>query len=85
MNINIGQFNITSDDKNITVHERYTKKDGGEGLKFVGYHSTIQAALRSLLNAVMKRSDATDINSLLDAIDKHQKDIEQLIKDGVTA
>lgn len=82
MKLDIGKFNITSDDKNVTVHERYTKKDGEEGLKFVGYYSTLQGALRGLLKNVINRSDAESVNELLSEIDRHEEHIEYLIDSG---
>lgn len=79
MNLDIGVFNLTADKHNVIVHERYEKESGGEGLRFVSYHGSVQAALRRLSVPALKHSEAQTAKELLDAIDRHEKSIEQLI------
>lgn len=79
MDINIGKFNLTSDKFNVTVQERYEKEDGSEGLRFIGFYGSVQAALQGLSKVVDKQSDAKTINKWLDDIERYKKDIEQLI------
>lgn len=79
MDLDIGNFNLTADRHNVTVQERYEKEDCSTGLRFVSYHGTVQAALRKLLNPELKQSDVKSAQMLLDAIDSHEKKVEQLI------
>lgn len=79
MNIDVGKFNITSDNYNVLVQERYIKKDESEGLRFVGYYSSTQNALRGLLKVADKQSDAKTAKEWLDGIVRHKRDIEDLI------
>lgn len=79
MNLDIGNFNLTSDKHNVTVHERYEKEDGSEVLRFVGYYGSVPAALRALLKTELKQSGVQSVNELLDVIDKHEKEIVKLI------
>lgn len=79
MNLDIGNFNLTSDKYNVTVHERYKKENGSEGLRFIGYYRSVKGALQKLLEPRLKLSDVKTAQELLSAIIKHEKDMEQLI------
>lgn len=79
MNLDIGNFNLTSDKYNVTVHERYEKEDGSEGLRFVGHYWSVQAALRKLKGVAIKQSEAQSVNELLEVLDRYKQDIDILI------
>lgn len=85
MNIEFDNYLITADKNNFIVSEKYEKRDGkGKDANLTGtfdyrevsYHGTIEESLRKLLTLDLKRETVDSVDSLVETIRIHKKELE---------
>lgn len=88
MQLTFGKWRISSDSYNVTVEKlrtprenMRTKKDVDEpNWAQVGFYSTLEAAVRGLVEFGIKESDADSLAGLLSDIKKIEKDILKAVE-----
>ena len=86
MEVQIGNYKISTDKYNFMIEEKITPKrkrseEGGQPYWVtISYHPTLEFACRKILQCKIKDTDATDIQSLLDCVEKSTKDISSIIE-----
>lgn len=76
-------YKVTSDAYNYILNERYTKRNKETAYKVVGYHSTLNSALKQIVNSVLLESDADNFKTLCDKLDSIKRDIDAIDYGGV--
>mgnify|MGYP003650564471 FL=1 len=86
MEVYIGNYKISTDKYNFMVEEKVTPKrkrseDGGQPYWVtLSYHPTLDFACRKLLSCAIKDTDASDIQGLIDSVEKNTEHISSIIK-----
>lgn len=86
MNIRIGDFSITSDDRNIVLNEikirEKSEKEELIGTEYtvpIAYCSSVEHAMEYLLKYKLRKSDATTLAQLMDEV----RGIKRMIRDAL--
>jgi hypothetical protein len=91
MNINIGQYRVTSDSRNVSVHKvsiipeadekgNPNKRAGDERLDFVGHYGNAEQAFTAILQNDIMIDEAVSIDELIDVIKSSEKRIVSAVK-----
>ncbi len=85
MNIKIGKkYVITSDAHNIILTQSKKRKEGKqkgeEYQEILGYYSSLESCLQSLLDNEIRESQASSLREVLDKIDEVKKWMEKSLK-----
>ena len=82
------KYEIKSDDLNVTLSKKMTvradtktKKKGDTYWVVKGYYSSVQNALKALLNFEVKATGMNDLKVVVDRIEKVEAMIEKALKD----
>ena len=73
----------TSDTYNYILNERYTKRNKETAYKVVGYHSTLNSALKQITNSVLLESDADNFKTLCEKLNGIKRDKDAINYGGV--
>ena len=71
-------WKIESDELNVILRKRYSKKTGGFGWRVKGYFSTIKSALRALIGFEVRETELKDLKTIEKKLDKIYKLMESL-------
>ena len=77
----IGNYTIKKTPLNYTVYENFINDKGKESQRFKGYYGNFKSAVKSLTNYVLEDNEFSDVNTLLNLLNKHEKNIEKLLEE----
>lgn len=81
LDISIGRFKITSDDKNFILQEKKTAKEGKsageEYFVTVGYYGRVEDAAKRIIDQQIKSSECKELKEVIQLIRQVKVDIDQ--------
>jgi len=88
MDIKVGKFRLTSDERQIIVcHQKRIKlgKNKGDIVdQDFTYHPTLESAFQNLLNRKVLASKATTIKELIEDLNKYKREIKKVLNMTLT-
>ncbi len=84
MRIEISNYVITSESRNIILNKAMTVQEGErageEYLSPIGFYSTVEQAMKAVGNHKIKQSEATSIKELMKEVREIRKLIEEVLE-----
>ena len=86
MEVQVGKYKISTDKYNFMIEEKITPKrkrseDGGQPYWVtLSYHPTLEFACRKLLQCTIKDTEASDVQGLIDSMEKSTEYISSIIE-----